>query len=164
MRIENVESADANLIHRKRDWRLPFFWIKLTVYIFIWNKSCYWLGAGGGRPSGDLKYLQERGRLYFIGVRLNNLVSGFTFLSERKKQKIIPLAVLTDNKYSPCQTTLHFVCSQWRMGLLPGMSGWPPRIWIKLILRKILIFRISSLLEIDMSKWLIRCIYYPLCG
>ena len=60
----------------------------------------------GGRTSGDLKYFQERVRLYFIGVRLNNLVNGFTFLSERKKQKIIPLAVLTDNKYSPCQTAL----------------------------------------------------------
>ena len=96
MRMESVGSADANLTRQKRDWQRPFRWIKWMVYVFIRNKSCDWLL---GQAFRRLKISSGEGKTVFYWGQIKYLVNGFTFLSERKKQKIIPLAVLTANTH-----------------------------------------------------------------
>lgn len=110
MRIGNVKSADTNLSHLKKDRQLPFLWIKLMVHIFIWR---------GISPITDLgrqgfkrfKISSGEGKTVFIGVTLNYLLNGFTWLFLKEKQKTIPLLASLIILTAP-DNTVHFVHPQ----------------------------------------------------
>ena len=96
MRMESVGSADANLTRQKRDWQVLSFglceWCMFSSEIS--PVTDLW-----GQAFRRLKISSGEGKTVFYWGQIKYLVNGFTFLSGRKKQKIIPLAVLTANTH-----------------------------------------------------------------
>ena len=78
-----------------------------------------------GQAFRRFKISSGEGKTVFYWGQIKYLVNGFTFLSERKKQKITPLAVLTANTHCARPHCILFIHSEEGLSCLKCQGDLP---------------------------------------